>query len=116
MVGNNLYAYVGNNPINFIDQLGLDPISTLEGALAGVCHNRKCVSAGDENKCIADAKRISDALGNFVSHYSNPANGSGTGTGDQPVNGYWCWDWAVGLTGAIEALVKHRSLSVIECS
>lgn len=97
--GVNLTAYVGNSPISTIDRLGLDPFTSLAGALTNICMNPKC-KVQDVAKCLADAQNIANTMMGFYANFSNPAN-AGSSTDAEAINGYFCYDWAAGIAGAI---------------
>lgn len=98
-------------PSNSTDTLGFASINDLLGNLNRICSDPKC-EISDRAKCLIDAQNIANTLLGFYSNYSDPANG-GAATGDDPVNGYWCWDWAGGFMVPCRQPNRHRSRKTI---
>ncbi len=101
--GINLFGYVGNSPISSIDSFGLAPMSSLLDRLIAICNNKNCVDPADKKDCIEEAKRIAKAMEKFWKDYNDPKNKGKYPTDKDAVNGYYCWDWAVGMSGVVAA-------------
>ncbi|MFN8660049.1 MAG: RHS repeat-associated core domain-containing protein [Candidatus Obscuribacterales bacterium] len=96
--GVNLFAYVGNEPLSAVDPLGLNPLSSLSDSLKAICRDPDCVAPDNQADCLKAADKIQDAINKFFEKFNSK---HGTAPKGDPVNGYWCYEWAWGLNNAI---------------
>ncbi len=102
--GANLYNYVGNEPINNVDSLGLDRETAESGvrklraalpAMQNLC--KCCVDEGRVEQCKTDAAVVVFRLvATWVRNWGNGPNIS-----KDQVGGYLCWDWASAFVEAV---------------
>jgi len=101
--GNNLYGMLRNDPIDFIDILGLKKLNKEEGdaairkglAMLGSACDSACVkSCCGPKGCKKEAQTLVDLL--VAAWKSNWGKGPGNDNAkdSDTVGGYFCWDWA----------------------
>ncbi|MBK9989190.1 MAG: hypothetical protein IPP19_00240 [Verrucomicrobia bacterium] len=115
-----LYGMVDNDPVNFVDAIGLKKLTKTEGEAAirrGLSLLETACDAGckDDGKtcctpdqCKTESKALIDAL--VAAWNRNYGRGMYSDNGGDSVGGFMCWDWANVFEDAL-AKLKPKCVS-----
>ena len=113
--GFNLYAFVVNNPLLYVDAMGfskesiLEKLTEAEKTMQGKCF---CCDHDGEAKCKTETTKIVTALKSVINdHYGK---GEFVGKGSDEVGGYLCWDWANAFNNSINGLGLTEWTSTVQ--